>query len=1304
MTTPPPDATFASLLADFAGEHHGYSPNPLWWWSGDTITEARIRYQLERFRDGGIWNLTVINLAPAGPLYGHFADDPPFMSDRWWELFRYACATARELGMYIWFYDQIGFSGANFQGQVIAREPQHAARSLRRLTVDTDGPASLVCPPGGTPLVATVRPLGPDGEPEGLVQVVDVERLAAWEGSDPVRLSVVYEIEHGFDYFSPGACLALFETIHGQFDLHVSEFFGNVIPGSFQDELPPLPRWGTTFAATFLEMHGYDVIPHLDALWDEIDGDERRIRHDYHATRASLAERAFFKPLHDWHAERGMIIGVDQQNPARAGDPIGTVDIYADYMKTHRWFSAPGSDHHGEAKLHSSLAHLYGHERVWIESFHTSGWGGTLEETFDWLVPWLRGGANLYNPHATYFGTRGGWFEWAPPSTDWRQPYWAHYSVFANAVSRLCWLLTRGRHEADVAVLFPNATVQAGTGLDGAHSMEAARAHDTYLNVVGRMVWFAPKTGLLDAAGIDYDILDDDSLANAAFEEGRIAIRDESYRTVLLPDCTDLEPGTAEALIRFADNGGTILALGAVPERVTSGDPSLIDRLRPHVRGVDAGDLGPVLQGDGPLVQSSMPTLLRRIGDVTVVFVPSAFPGASRIDGWPVATIDFDRNRYASEQAITVRGVTGQPVILDPFTGNVYADLDSNWRATADGVTVTVPTLGAPCTVLVWGIESFVAVLPGSLREVLTLPDEWQVDLVSTIDNRWGDFTWPASDGAFPVEQWTLETGGDQPAIATFGPRGRWLGPADAGTLTAATPDESWAVAEWSLSRGIHKDPLYPNQLGAAGHVAEEFIDFGRVAAGDAVRFRTIAPVPDGGFGGWLVIGTQASIELRIDNRVIPVDPGENARYQKAIPVDLEAGDHVIDLILTSRGSGRQRLRLSLALVTDPITMRRPDLLTTDGTSSTGPWIGFSTTFATHAVPGSANVQVGTRGPATIFLDGREVGRQGGYLPYGDGSATQRYDLAPFLTTPGEHSFEIRIDHAGTVPIATVDGLITFTDGTSDVWLMTDPFWSLTSDGVSLPLAIEPSVPGDPALLNLRQRPHPLPGARWLEGEGADPGTVLPTVWTDEYASGKEMIRLVVPPGATGVSIPVVGGANAVLEGEPLAAWDGDGTWIVDLPAGDGVRELTLEIEPEPGHAGGAALSGPVTWHTGTGMANLRPWSDLGLRDYSGIMTYRQTVELPGAWDGAALWLDLGDLRGSAAIRVNGQPAGTLVASPFRVDISQFVPAGSLAIDVEIEVANTLGPYMKATTPTPFVLAGQDVSGLFGPVRLLTSE
>src|SRR5260370_5597431 len=62
---------------------------------------------------------------------------------------------------------------------------------------------------------------------------------------------------------------------------------------------------------------------------------------------------------------------------------------------------------------------------------------------------------NLFDPHAVYYTTKGGWWEWAPPSTDWRQPYWRHHRIFADAVTRLCAALSLGRHACDVAVLLP---------------------------------------------------------------------------------------------------------------------------------------------------------------------------------------------------------------------------------------------------------------------------------------------------------------------------------------------------------------------------------------------------------------------------------------------------------------------------------------------------------------------------------------------------------------------------------------------------------------------------------------------------------------------------------------------------------------------------------------------------------------------------------------------------------------------------------------------------------------------------------
>jgi hypothetical protein len=38
---------------------------------------------------------------------------------------------------------------------------------------------------------------------------------------------------------------------------------------------------------------------------------------------------------------------------------------------------------------------------------------------------------------------------------------------------------------------------------------------------------------------------------------------------------------------------------------------------------------------------------------------------------------------------------------------------------------------------------------------------------------------------------------------------------------------------------------------------------------------------------------------------------------------------------------------------------------------------------------------------------------------------------------------------------------------------------------------------------------------------------------------------------------------------------------------------------------------------------------------------------------------------------------------------------------VEVLVCNTLAPYLRATSPTHYVFAGQEVSGLLGPVRVV---
>src|SRR5262245_21591675 len=142
------------LFAGFAQPNPELSPVPIWWWSGDKVELERLCWQLDRLAEQGVYNAVVLNLAPTGPLYGALADDPPLFSDAWWQLWEGLCAHARTKGFRLWFYDQIGFSGASLQGRIVLAQPEFAGASLERVTADVDGPAELTCPVAGTPIGA----------------------------------------------------------------------------------------------------------------------------------------------------------------------------------------------------------------------------------------------------------------------------------------------------------------------------------------------------------------------------------------------------------------------------------------------------------------------------------------------------------------------------------------------------------------------------------------------------------------------------------------------------------------------------------------------------------------------------------------------------------------------------------------------------------------------------------------------------------------------------------------------------------------------------------------------------------------------------------------------------------------------------------------------------------------------------------------------------------------------------------------------------------------------------------------------
>ena len=129
--------------------------------------------------------------------------------------------------------------------------------------------------------------------------------------------------------------------------------------------------------------------------------------------------------------------------------------------------------------------------------------------------------------------------------------------------------------------------------------------------------------------------------------------------------------------------------------------------------------------------------------------------------------------------------------------------------------------------------------------------------------------------------------------------------------------------------------------------------------------------------------------------------------------------------------------------------------------------------------------------------------------------------------------------------------------------------------------------------------------------------------------------------------------------------------------------------------------------------SRLRSWTeddDPGVRYFSGVAVYRKTIDIPRRLIGERLYLDLGDVRVIARVRVNGVEAGACWTPPFRVDMTGQAKAGPNLIEVEVANmwsnrltgdANSTGTRYTHTNigwskDTPLL-----PSGLIGPVRLM---
>ncbi len=226
-------------------------------------------------------------------------------------------------------------------------------------------------------------------------------------------------------------------------------------------------------------------------------------------------------------------------------------------------------------------------------------------------------------------------------------------------------------------------------------------------------------------------------------------------------------------------------------------------------------------------------------------------------------------------------------------------------------------------------------------------------------------------------------------------------------------------------------------------------------------------------------------------------------------------------------------------------------------------------------------------------------------------------------------------------------------------------------------------------------------------------GGLVPELWNAVTGERRSVARYEVAAGRTTVPLQFdpCGSWFVIFRAPSQAHVSGDGK---DFPTFAPGVELTgpWQVRFDPRWGGPEAVEFPtlVSWPAR---------SEPGIRHYSGTAVYSKHFDLPAAVSSrvpATRWyLDLGNVRELAEVRVNGVSCGIVWTPPFRVDITAVVkPTGNT---LEVEVVNfwpnrVIGdaalPVAQRLTRTNVLELKADTplveSGLLGPVRLETRQ
>lgn len=556
-----------------------------WWWLGNAVDSANLKYNLKQLADAGIGGVEIT------PLYGVKGYENQFidhLSPHWMDMLDYTVSEAHAIGMKV---DMVQGTGWPFGGPHV--QPQHAASKLilqtyalkkgkaltKRIIVEEkkqEGLAqleSVLAFVQGRYIQDLTTLVDSSGHLNWKYQDADVQIYAVFCGKtrQQVKRSAPGGAGYTLDHFSAEALEAYCKPYEETIAKNKTK-----LRALFNDSYEV---YGTTWTPGFLDkfktLRGYDLRPYIPLLVQHSDTDTlERVLGDYRETISDLLLNSFLKPWTAW-ANKNNYLTKNQSH----GSPGNLLDLYgaADIPECETF----GSTAFKISGLRRDSLDIRSADpdpvmlKFASSAANVNGKKLTSSESCTWLREHFRGALSHCKPeieqlflsginHVFFHGTTyspkedqwPGWKFYASMNFHPNNPIWHDAPAFFDYITRCQSILQSSVPENDLLVYWPVYDVWDNTE----HSNLFMQ-----LNIHEIAEWLYPTdfykvSTSLASNGYSYDFISDKGLNLLSNNDAAVqAVGSNQYKAIVLPKCDRIPNATFSQLLSLAENGATLV-------------------------------------------------------------------------------------------------------------------------------------------------------------------------------------------------------------------------------------------------------------------------------------------------------------------------------------------------------------------------------------------------------------------------------------------------------------------------------------------------------------------------------------------------------------------------------------------------------------------------------------------------------------------------------------------------------------------------------------------------------------------------